>query len=388
MKTKNMEKSEKNFIVSTFLKLTDNTYPHGTEELLVKRMRECGIFPAGMQKDLYGNYFLKVGESRTVFTSHFDTVSRAYSPVVHVFEGNMVKTDGSTTLGADDKAGVTIMLWMIKNNIPGVYYFFMGEEVGCLGSGKAAARAEDFSGKYDRMISFDRRGTDSVITHQSYSRCCSDRFAKSLATQLNSAQGAFKYAPDDTGIYTDSAEFTGIIPECTNISVGYYKEHSHSESQDIEHLQRLANACLKVDWESLPTERTPGKSDYSGFGSEYDYGYGYGSRSNYGTNYGKKSGSGWRKDRWSDDRWDCDDDWHFLGTEKKGAPAPKKYYDDGGGLVDFVNKTKYSHAMSKFSGKIDGEELEIIREQYLDMNDYNDIVFYEYLVEYVNDSAL
>ncbi len=31
--------------------------------------------------------------------------------------------------------------------------------------------------------------------------------------------------PEDTGVLTDSAQFMGIVPECTNISVGYYDEH-------------------------------------------------------------------------------------------------------------------------------------------------------------------
>ena len=381
---------EKKFILSTFLKLTDNTYPYGTEEILVKKMKADGLFPEGMQKDAHGNYFLKVGESRTVFTSHFDTVSKAHTRVKHVFESNMIKTDGTTTLGADDKAGVTIMLWMIKNGVPGVYYFFMGEEVGCVGSGNAAKSVSDFKGRYDRMVSFDRRGTDSVITHQSYSRCCSERFAQSLANQLNAKGRGFKYKTDDTGIYTDSAEFTEIIAECTNISVGYYKEHSHNESQDIDHLERLADACVLVDWEGLPTERDINKTEFKK--SSYDY-------SGYGTT--KTGGHSWRNDdfRWGgygggiyegDDDWVNDDDWHFLKSKKKGAPKSKSYYDDGGDLVEFddYSGTKYSHFMSKFTGKLEMEELDIIREQYLDMNDYNDIVFYEYLLEYISDSAL
>jgi hypothetical protein len=62
----------------------------------------------------------------------------------------------------------------------------------------------------------------------------------------------FKYAPDPTGIYTDSAQFTSKIPECTNISVGYYNEHTNFERQDIVHLERLCVAVCKVDWETLP----------------------------------------------------------------------------------------------------------------------------------------
>ena len=62
----------------------------------------------------------------------------------------------------------------------------------------------------------------------------------------------FKYMPDPTGIYTDSAQFTSIVSECTNISVGYYNEHTTSERQDILHLERLCEVVCKLDWENLP----------------------------------------------------------------------------------------------------------------------------------------
>ena len=137
-----------------------------------------------------------------------DTACKSYENVTHIIEGNLIKTDGKTILGADDKAGMTILLWMIKHNVPGLYCFFIGEEVGCIGS-KAASKDPQFL-KYDRMISFDRRGTTSVITHQSSKRCCSDKFAIELANQLN--QSGLELAPDDTGVYTDSAEFDHRLP--------------------------------------------------------------------------------------------------------------------------------------------------------------------------------
>jgi len=236
-----MTKSSK-FIFNAFVKLTSMTCPYGYEDQLVKEMTTRGLFPKEMSRDVHGNYFVLVGESRTIFASHLDTVSKSRTNVKHVFEGDMIKTDGTTTLGADDKAGVAIMLWMIKNEIPGMYYFFMGEEVGCIGSGKAASSVLEFKGRYDRIISFDRRGTGSVITHQSWSRCCSDSFGEALASELN--KSGMSYKKDDGGVYTDSAEFVDIIPECTNISVGYYKEHTFDESQDINHLCLLADVCL------------------------------------------------------------------------------------------------------------------------------------------------
>lgn len=248
-------------IKSKFLELTSRTYPHGTEE---------DVFPllnSELQKDEFGNLFIKIGESDVMFTSHLDTATSALTQVNHVFNGKIIKTDGKSILGADDKAGVTIMLYMIENKIPGLYYFFLGEEVGCVGSRKVAkVQKEEKIEGINKVISFDRRGIDSVITFQSSQRCCSDTFGNALAKQLNLADDTFSYKNDPSGILTDSIQFIEIYSECTNISVGYYSEHTFSEQQDIEHLTKLAEACLLVDWNSLPIERDPSKTEYKSYG--------------------------------------------------------------------------------------------------------------------------
>jgi hypothetical protein len=245
-------------IKETFLKLTTRTYPHNTEHQLFD------LLPQDLDMDEFGNLFIKIGESDVMFTSHLDTATSADTEVTHVIEGNIIKTDGTTILGADDKAGVTIMLNMIENKIPGLYYFFLGEEVGCVGSKKVSEKQKTEKLPYiNKVISFDRRSTDSVITFQASSRCCSDKFALALAEQLNKFETTFKYDKDPTGVYTDSAQFTRIYSECTNISVGYYSEHTFSERQDIEHLTKLAEACLKVDWNNLPVVRDPASVEYS-----------------------------------------------------------------------------------------------------------------------------
>jgi hypothetical protein len=264
-------------IKEKFLQLTNRTYPHGTEK---------DIFPLlnpELKEDEFGNLFIKIGESDVMFTSHLDTATSALSEVVHVIDGVNIKTDGKSILGADDKAGVTIMLHMIENNIPGLYYFFLGEEVGCVGSRKVATKyKEEKQEGINKVISFDRRGTTSIITYQSGSRCCSDKFGDELSKQLNLANDTFSYKNDTTGLLTDSIQFVKLYPECTNISVGYQNEHTFSEVQNIEHLEKLAEACLKVDWNNLPVDRDPSKTEYNygsyggGWGSEYDYDYDYG----------------------------------------------------------------------------------------------------------------
>ena len=239
-------------ITEKFLALTLRTYPHGTENDLLH------LLPDTLNSDEFGNYYVQIGDSHTMFTSHLDTVSSSVVNVQHVFDGQLIKTDGKSILGADDKAGVTIMIFMIENNIPGLYYFFIGEEVGCVGSTLLAEKFKaEKSSKIKKVISFDRRGTDSVITFQSSVRCASDTFGTALANQLNAIDSTFNYKTDPTGILTDSFKFIDVIPECTNISVGYRHEHTTREQQDFEHLNKLSNACIKLDWEALPVERMP-----------------------------------------------------------------------------------------------------------------------------------
>ena len=237
-----------------FLQLTNYTYPHGTEGFLKSHL------PQGYKTDKWGNFYYLVGETpSTMFTCHLDTACSKQQKVTHVQTHNMIKTDGKTILGADDKAGMVVILTMIQNKVPGLYYFFLGEEVGCIGSGHLSRNWEDvgFSKHINKVVSFDRRGNGSVITHQFYGRCCSDEFAEELSTRLSSTSEELKLRPDDTGVLTDSAQFMGIVSECTNISVGYYREHTTSESQDIEYLQKLCKVVCKINWENLPVMRDP-----------------------------------------------------------------------------------------------------------------------------------
>jgi len=384
------------YIRSTFLKLTSKTYPYGYEDDLVTEMIKSGLFPKNLEQDSEGNYFLKIGESRTIFASHLDTACKDQVEVTHVFENNFIKTDKKTILGADDKAGVTILLWLIKNNIPGLYYFFVGEEVGCIGSGLAAKNLQ-FKGDYDRIISFDRRGTNSIITFQSSTRTCSDEFAQELAKQLN--QSGMTYKKDDTGVYTDSAEFTSVIPECTNISVGYYQEHTFSEHQDIVHLIKLAKACLSVKWEELPTKR-----DMSKVESKWDdYHSGYSSRTYNGWNnhgFSRSSGNTWNSSNYNKYDYGQYDDEPKKKRTRRGNSRKKyndsdfydngkTFFDNGTDLIDLNHSStirvsgtyKYEALKEKFlSTSLSKEEIEIIKDQYLDWNNPDDRDCYEVLI--------
>lgn len=240
---------------ATFISLVTETYPHGFEDGVIKYLPQLDV-------DQYGNLFKVIGKSDTMFTSHLDTASRDKSDITLVSKlkngQELIMSDGTTILGADDKAGVTVMLYMMAHNVPGVYYFFLGEERGGIGSGKVA----DNYSKFDilkgikKVVSFDRRNYYSVITSQMGVECCSDEFAQSLCDELN--KSGLKLNLDPTGVFTDSANFIDEVPECTNISVGYFNEHTHDEVQNINYLEILCKACVAADWDKLVIRRKVG----------------------------------------------------------------------------------------------------------------------------------
>ncbi len=90
-------------------------------------------------------------------------------------------------------------------------------------------------------------------------------------------------APSDRGSFTDSANYTTLIAECTNVSVGYFSQHTSRERFDLEWLERhLVPALLKVDWAGLPVEReaTPSVDRFPSHRSNKTY-FGGGRNSSY-----------------------------------------------------------------------------------------------------------
>lgn len=215
---------------------------------------------------------------RTLFVSHVDTVHRKPGPnKIHKTPTHWHAK--GAPLGADDGAGVAMLMHLLHSGVAAYYVFTQGEECGGIGATFLADKHAALLSEFDRAIAFDRRGVDSVITHQGYGRCCSDDFADALSDALNQ-DPRLMYLPDSTGVYTDTAEFTGIIPECTNISVGYEHEHSDRECLSLSHFVALAERVVQIDWDGLPTHRDPSvkESKWGDLGAynTWDYSWDYG----------------------------------------------------------------------------------------------------------------
>jgi len=214
---------------------------------------------------LAGNLVVTIGDaSSTLFSCHTDTVHHTcgrkaphYDPKTGIIHSPKKNQD---ILGADDGGGIWLMLEMIRHGVPGVYVFHEGEEVGGVGASAMTREEGGWLTGFRRAIAFDRKGVDSIVTHQGWSDYgASDTFASALAAGLKKVVPSLQHRPDDTGIFTDTALYTDFIPECTNVSIGYENAHTEKEALDTAYLRRLRDACLHVDWENLPVERKVGE---------------------------------------------------------------------------------------------------------------------------------
>jgi len=229
--------------------------PEGTSTQ--REFCERFLEPVFGEPDEHGNYVTQVGfEPHLCFTAHHDTVHKQEGMQKVVVTNDVVSVADSkvsSCLGADCTTGIYIILNMIEAGIEGTYVIHAAEEVGCKGSAALVDDMPDWLMYTQAVISFDRYGDKSVITHQMGMRTASDAFAKSFSDALNMPQ----LKADDGGSYTDSNEYSLLIPECTNISVGYYGQHGVNETQDLEYLDQLMLALESADWSKLVFKRDP-----------------------------------------------------------------------------------------------------------------------------------
>ena len=179
----------------------------------------------------------------------------------------LVKRKAGRCLGADDGAGLWLMLEMMRAGVAGGYVFHRGEEVGRLGSEYAADREPERLKPYDACVAFDRRDFADFISHQMGRRCCSQAFAGGMSTAINLAGHKLQYRPDDGGSYTDSYSYASLVAECANVSIGYNREHGPMETLDALHLWRLRESMVRADFGAVPVERDCSVDEFDDWGT-------------------------------------------------------------------------------------------------------------------------
>jgi hypothetical protein len=185
---------------------------------------------ATIMTDEIGNIYVTKGETETYpcLAAHMDQVQKIHSKDFEAIEtkdyifGFSRKNKRQEGLGADDKVGVWVNLKCLKkfDHIKAV--FFVGEEVGCVGSGKCNM---EFFDDCRYVIQCDRRnGDDLITTIGGWTQLCSPEFIKDIQPEL------FGYK-EESGLITDVGELKerGLKVSAINLSCGYYEPHTDRE---------------------------------------------------------------------------------------------------------------------------------------------------------------
>lgn len=158
-------------VTATFCDLVRIDSPSGEEEAVAQeltgRLEALGL---EVSRDDHGNLIAsEEGDAPLLLSAHMDTVEpgRGVMPKV---EGDLIRSDGTTILGGDCKAGVAAVLEALESvhedgtpRIPVQLVFTRGEEIGLVG-----ARNLDFSMlRSKEAVVFDGNGPVTKVTTSS-----------------------------------------------------------------------------------------------------------------------------------------------------------------------------------------------------------------------------
>lgn len=106
-----------NRIVDNFIEICKIPSPSGNEENVRKWIIENYKDLGKWKTDSIGNMYLSIGEGEKslLLNAHIDTVPVEEDKINVVVENNIIKSDGKTILGADDKSGVIAILEGVRN---------------------------------------------------------------------------------------------------------------------------------------------------------------------------------------------------------------------------------------------------------------------------------
>lgn len=222
------------------IKLYSFYSPHGSEgetqicDWLVEKLKQFGV---DVQRDGNAIWHFKKG-NRLLLSAHLDQV-KTNGPAVHFYktpENTIIaynKDWQRTSLGADDKNGVWLILKMAEAGKNFDFIISEGEEVGCVGIEKIEEHIKESTA--DFAIVLDRKGNTDILKGGS-----SDTYCDTLAGCLrnywnNNCQG------NNYEVTTGSISDTRVIckyKESVNLSVNYEGAHTKNESTDWEGLQK------------------------------------------------------------------------------------------------------------------------------------------------------
>lgn len=213
----------------------------------IKKWIKNNVPEAGVTQDQTGNLYITKGDagSYPCLCAHMDQVQDFHpldfmcvetDEVIFGYSPKMRKQCG---LGADDKNGLFVALSCLQEYDILKCAFFVGEEIGCVGSGKADM---EFFKDCRFCVQIDRRDNGDMVTSIS-GQICSDDFIKAARAE------EYGYAPSD-GLMTDveALHENGVGISCINLSCGYYAPHTDEEFTSKPDLEKChAFVCHLIE---------------------------------------------------------------------------------------------------------------------------------------------
>ena len=240
----------------------------------IKRHINNNISGVTIVQDMAGNLLITKGESDSYpcICAHMDQVQRLHPKDFTCVENDDVifgyspKERKQCGLGADDKNGLFIALECLASYDAIKCAFFVGEEIGCKGSGAVDV---SFFDDCRYCIQIDRRGNSDMVT-DIYSEMCSEEFINDVDCESHG------YKESD-GLMTDVAELRerGVKVSCINLSCGYYEPHTDYEFSAKSDIQKCYDFVCHI------IENCTKKYGYEYFGHSpwYDNSFGRGQKS-------------------------------------------------------------------------------------------------------------
>lgn len=213
----------------------------------IKKWIKNNVPEAGVTQDQTGNLYITKGDagSYPCLCAHMDQVQDFHpldfmcvetDEVIFGYSPKMRKQCG---LGADDKNGLFIALSCLQEYDILKCAFFVGEEIGCVGSGKADM---EFFKDCRFCVQIDRRDNGDMVTSISGQICSEDFIDAARAEE-------YGYAPS-YGLMTDveALHENGVGISCINLSCGYYAPHTDNEFTSKPDLEKChAFVCHLIE---------------------------------------------------------------------------------------------------------------------------------------------
>ncbi|MCZ4246876.1 hypothetical protein BXO87_01875 [Bacillus sp. GZB] len=233
------------------IKLLNIQAPSGEEHKVVEYVKPilkslCDKVWLDDYKNLLAEKKVGSGKGATIILSaHMDSVSNiAKERVVYESNGTFYTTKG--ILGADDRAGIAILLAVLRNVDKTAFEgtikvaFSREEEIGCVGSQNIDP--EWIKGS-DLAIVVDRRGNKDIVVGNYSQAFCSNAVGKFF--EDCSALQDMNWEATEGGI-SDACTFAELNVNAVNLSAGYLNEHTEKEYVVFKDMQRTVKLILQA----------------------------------------------------------------------------------------------------------------------------------------------